>query len=103
MLGAKFSDKSMAKEFNQVVDIIISIAKSFSEKEQVRYGYTPIRILEEACCLCILNGSEAIWKRNAPKITRVLATHTTKYSQHRGLLCDELLNMKSEHARTGWG
>ena len=93
-IGSEFNRLSLIKDLNEVINIIVSIANSFLEKQKWDYGFGPIRILERAAYLCILNGSEGVYsnflKRTKDKFW---SEYCKKFPEHKALLFNELLQI----------
>lgn len=59
-IGFQLNVLSLSKDLLDLVHIIIAIAKSFLEKQKDSYGFDPIRIIEKAAYLCMLNGLDTL-------------------------------------------
>ena len=93
-IGSEFNRLSLVKELNEIVDIIVSIANSFFEKQKNGYGSDPIRILERAGYLCILNGTDEIYDKFLKQIrNRFWTEYCKRYPQNKELLFNELLEI----------
>jgi hypothetical protein len=93
-IGSEFNKLSLIKNLNEVVDIIVSIANSFLEKQKRSYGFDPIRIIERAGYLCILNGSEETYTNFLKKIKdKFWSGYCKRYPQNKELLFNELLEI----------
>jgi len=101
-IGYEFNNLSLFKELDEVIGIIVSIAESFLEKQQDSYGFDPPRILEKACYLCILNGTEDIKKKFITRIKdKFWKNYITKYTraENRELLFRELSSVDPERLK----
>jgi hypothetical protein len=93
-IGNEFNKLSLVKNLDQVIDIIVSIAASFLEKQKNAYGVDPIRIMEKGAYLCILNGSEEIYASFLKRTKeRFWNGYCKKYPQHKELLFNALLEI----------
>jgi hypothetical protein len=99
-IGSEFNRLSLQESLDQIIDIIVSIANSFLEKQKNSYGFDPVRILERAAYLCILNGSDGIYTNFLKRIKdKFWNEYCKKYPQHRELLFRELLEIDPVHLR----
>lgn len=92
-IGYEFNRLSLFKELDEVNGIIVAIAESFLEKQQNGYGFDPVRILEKACHLCILNGTDDIKNKFIVRIKdKFWENYIAKYTQeeNKNLLFREL-------------
>ena len=93
-LGYEFNKLKLLEQLEDVINIIISIANSFLQKQKGSIGYDPIRIVERAAYLCILNGTEDIISKFANKLKeKFWNEYTKKFSEHQELLINELLEI----------
>lgn len=100
IIGFEFNKLKLIKELEQVIDIIVSIGCSFLKKQKNGCGFDPIRIIEKAAYLCILNGTEEIGEEFITKLkTRFWHDFIEKYPHHKSLLFDELSNIEPDKLR----
>jgi len=93
-IGSEFNKLSLIKELNEVINIIVSIANSFLEKQKWDQGFGPIRILEKAAYLCIFDGSEEVYTNFLKQIKdKFWIECCKKYPEHKALLFNELLQI----------
>jgi hypothetical protein len=93
-IGYQFNALNLRKELNSVIGIIVSIAESFLEKQKNSYGFDPIRILEKAVYLCILNGSEEVKNEFIKAVKeRFWKKYLEKYPNLKTRMFEELLRV----------
>ncbi|MDP3025442.1 MAG: DUF2254 family protein [candidate division Zixibacteria bacterium] len=99
-IGNEFNELSLVESVNKIIDIIVSIANSFLEKQKNAYGFDPIRILERATYLCILNGSEVVYTNFLKQVKdKFWSEYCKKYPEHKELLFNELRRIDPDHLR----
>lgn len=99
-IGNEFNELSLIESLNKIIDIIVSIANSFLEKQKNTYGFDPMRILERAAYLCILNGSEVVYTNFLKQIKdKFWSEYCKKYPEHKELLFNELRRIDPDHLR----
>lgn len=99
-IGFEFNKLKLMKELKQVIDIIVSIGCSFLEKQKDCYGFEPVRIIEKAAYLCILNGTEEAEEEFIIKLkNRFWHNFIKKFPHHRNLLFEELSNIDPDTLR----
>ena len=99
-LGHTFKRLDLWRELNSVIDIIVSIAESYLEKQRDGFGSEPSRILKKAAYLCILSGSEGIKKNFVNGIRDSFwKNYVARYPQHENLLFKELSEIDPERLR----
>lgn len=99
-IGFEFNKLKLMKELKQVINIIISIGCFFLEKQKDCYGFEPVRIIEKAAYLCILNGTEEVEEKFIIKLkNRFWHNFIKKFPRHRNLLFEELSNIGPDTLR----
>jgi hypothetical protein len=99
-LGSRFYDLSFKEEIWSLINIIVSIAKSFLKKKKDGYGSDPARILARAAYLCILQDDTEINSKFVTLVNKDFWPNYIKnYPQHEELLFRELLEISPEHIR----
>jgi hypothetical protein len=101
-IGYEFNKLSFLKEFDEVIGIIVSIAESFLEKQKNSYGFDPMRILEKAAYLCILNNSDDVKNKFIGRIKdKFWKDYLTKYphKENKELLFKELSRIDPERLK----
>lgn len=99
-IGYKFHKLSLTKQLGNVIKIIVSIAETFSEKQENSYGGDPIYIVERAAYLCILADSDVI-KSNFVAMLKVKLwkNYLKKYPRQKNLLFKELSEIDPSRLR----
>jgi len=99
-IGYEFNKLSLIEELDEIIDIIVSIAESFLEKQEDSYGFDPIRILEKALYLCVLSGSDGIKDKFITRVKdKFWKNFLEKYPQRKNLLFEELSTIEPEKLR----
>lgn len=99
-IGYRFNSLGLNEELYAVIDIIISIACSFLEKQKNSYGFDSIRILEKAVYLCILNGTQDIKNKFIKAVKdRFWSKYIEKFPQLKTRLFEELSQVNPDEAR----
>lgn len=99
-IGSEFNRLSLVESLNEVIDTVIPIANSFLEKQKNSLGFDPIRIVERAVYLCILNSSDQVYTNFLKQIKdKFWSEYCRKYPHHKDLLFNELLKIDPVHIK----
>jgi len=99
-IGYKLNELSLYRNLNEVIKIIVSIGNSYFKKQKKRNGYDPIRIIEKAAYLCILNGSDIVYKILIESLKNGFwAEFKKQYPELINLIFDELLEVDIDYLR----
>lgn len=93
-LADRFNNIKLSEELWSLIDIIVSIADSFLEKQKDSYGFDPIRILMRAAYICILADSPSLNDKFVNRIKDDFwQRYIKKYPQNINRFFDEILSV----------
>ena len=93
-LGDMLYSFNLGDEFRYVIESFVAIADLFLEKQENKYGFDPIRILQKGAYLCILANNPEVDKKFLERIkVSFWPKYIEKYPKNKEILYNELLKL----------